>query len=598
VRVWLRPLAAALGVAALWLLSRPYLGIIHDAQVYVGRAVADLDPGGVGRELDFVRDRQSAFSLFGALARPLVGALGPGRAAEVLAAAGLAAWMAGAAGLAGRLWRGWTLVGALACLAALPADYGPLSVYHYGEAFATARPFAEGAALAGLGLAAAGRPWATWALIALAAALHPLMAAPAAAVAVVVLARRERRWLWLPAAGAAAVLAAAAAGAPAAARLFQPIDPAWRAVIAARTPAVFPAAWPAASWALLACQGASLALAAGAAAAPGAEQDEAGARLRWLAGGALAVGAAGLAVTTALPTQLVVQVQPWRALWIVAALAAAAVPGMAAGLWARGPGGRLALALIACAWLLRDVTAAALPLAAASLVVGVAWRAPPRPVVLTALALAGGLAIGTTLLRLAAGPQMHGSAALGPHAAVLKWGAHAAPVALLAGLAAIARPRLGPRAALAATGLAAAALALAAWTWDDRPAFTRAVEAGRARLAWPAGPVLWVDGFGTGWLVSGRPEWWSPFQGAGVVFDRPLALEWARRRALAVQAGLAGPKARVTRAGLARICQAADGPASVAAPDRRIAADAEALVRERWTAPGAAYAVFDCRPAG
>src|SRR5579862_9170081 len=81
------PVVGALAVVTLWLLSRPYLGIIHDSQIYIGRAVADLDPLGVGRELDFVRDQQSGLSVFGLMARPLVAIAGPASAAMWLTAA-------------------------------------------------------------------------------------------------------------------------------------------------------------------------------------------------------------------------------------------------------------------------------------------------------------------------------------------------------------------------------------------------------------------------------------------------------------------------------------------------------------------------------
>jgi hypothetical protein len=50
-------------VFLVFVLSRPYRGIVQDAHIYMGRALADLDPNGVGRDLMFVHG-QFGFSLF------------------------------------------------------------------------------------------------------------------------------------------------------------------------------------------------------------------------------------------------------------------------------------------------------------------------------------------------------------------------------------------------------------------------------------------------------------------------------------------------------------------------------------------------------
>jgi hypothetical protein len=81
--------------------------------------------------------------------------------------------------------------------------------------------------------------------------------------------------------------------------------------------------------------------------------------------------------------------------------------------------------------------------------------------------------------------------------------------------------------------------------------------------------VYWLGDHGVNWLVTGAPEWWSTFQGAGVVFDRGQAMDWSRRRQLAKAAGLysqPGQLAHVTRPGLARLCADADGPRWLVAP--------------------------------
>ena len=67
-------LGAAIAVAAF--LNHPFGGITGDAKIYIGRALADIDPDNVGRDLMFRLDGQSGFTVFRPLARWLVAHLG------------------------------------------------------------------------------------------------------------------------------------------------------------------------------------------------------------------------------------------------------------------------------------------------------------------------------------------------------------------------------------------------------------------------------------------------------------------------------------------------------------------------------------------
>ncbi len=49
---------------ALWTLTHPFQGIAGDTNVYIGRALADLDPTGIGRDMMFVDDGQSRLVCF------------------------------------------------------------------------------------------------------------------------------------------------------------------------------------------------------------------------------------------------------------------------------------------------------------------------------------------------------------------------------------------------------------------------------------------------------------------------------------------------------------------------------------------------------
>jgi hypothetical protein len=328
--------------------------------------------------------------------------------------------------------------------------------------------------------------------------------------------------------------------------------------------------------------------------------------------GAAGIAAAGVGLALAAPSLLVVQLQTWRALWLVSMLAALVTPYVALRLWSLGARGRVALAMLASAWLLRDAPLGVAATLAAAFVARYAPREPPRMLLLIAWAAAGGLALGTTAIRFEVAVGLENAVGFDPLAATLKAGALGAPLVALAVALALWTPSLGRRGGWAALAVALAALIATGFVWDDRPQIVRSVEAGGARIAAPRGALMWVDGFGTGWLVSGDPEWWSSLQGAGVVFDRPLAIEWARRRDLARAAGMTGANARVTGWGLAAICHAPDGPAAVLAPTWRVALDARPLATSTWPAPTTEpphpdtagrlvsardYALFPCAPA-
>jgi hypothetical protein len=172
----LRSVALWTAFAALLLVLRPYRGVFHDGRIYIGRAMANLDPAGVGRDLMYAHDAQTGFSLYPRLATALAAALGPSGASMLLSLAGLLVWGAAAITLMRRIAPGrlgWAAAGAVF---ALPASYGAFYSFSYGEAWATPRAFAEAAVLLSLTALFAGR-W-RWSLAALAAAalFHPLMA--------------------------------------------------------------------------------------------------------------------------------------------------------------------------------------------------------------------------------------------------------------------------------------------------------------------------------------------------------------------------------------------------------------------------------------
>ena len=66
--------AAIAALLVLWLFCHPYFGNNRGSLIYTARALADLDPGGVGQDAMFRLDGQSAFTVFTPLFRDLTAA--------------------------------------------------------------------------------------------------------------------------------------------------------------------------------------------------------------------------------------------------------------------------------------------------------------------------------------------------------------------------------------------------------------------------------------------------------------------------------------------------------------------------------------------
>jgi hypothetical protein len=598
------PWLALIATAAIFALSRAYQGVRHDSRLYVGDALARLDPGGVGRDLMFVHDGQFGFSLYTPLLARLIGAFGLANASLMAVVTALALWFVGLVLLTRALTTDRTPAtrwAVLVFVVALPAFYGPLNVISFGEPFATPRGLAEAAGLAGMAAYLSGRKITALALFVAGMLFHPIMGLCGLAAVYMALSLEDRRWLIPGGVVAAMLLAAAVLGLPIAERLLTVMDPQWRGLVEARSPILFPSLWPLQSWNRLAVQVATLAI--GASLLHG--------RARTLALGALAAGLIGLVALAVLGDRfsllLILQVQPWRMLEPVALLAAASLALCVLDLPRRGPGALLALAALIIGWLFmsRGVTGLCASAAALALVWldrRMRWSAPAR-VRFVALAVLG---LAVAVYAVAQGVALASAQAVlpptWPFSLGLVWnsGLPGLAAVLVVGIWATkgwAAPR--PGLLLGATVLL---VGLVVGLWDDRSSYVRFRDQGadsalRAMIASRPGDVLWLAGDMEPWVLAGRPSWASKMQGAGVVFSRPLAVSLQARVSRLSRAGLVGrdwlepltadgsgstfPKL----AQLVDLCLSADAPAWIVAPVTDDAGLDPALQAEIWSPP-------------
>ena len=592
---------AALIAFLVFVLSRPYRGIIQDAHIYMGRALADLDPAGVGRDLMFVHDGQFGFSLFRLVADAMVWGLGLALAAKSLAFLAALAWFFGIFAFAGQFAKGATVWVAVIFTALLPNSYGASYPLGFAELNAIPRPFAEALVLAGLAAFAASRSGIALLFIAAAALLHPIMALAGVAAVLAVLGWEDKRWFRLFALGAALSLLASWLGVPVLDRLFEVVDLALKSLHESRSPFLFPSQWPVESFPPLIVQTATLAIAAH------AQQG----RHRVILAAILVAGLGGIAMAAMfgdwLSSLLIVQAQPWRMAWLMAVSGAMAFGICSVNLWREGPSARVVLAVLVLCWSFETQLEVAAPAAILALLLRfraahfAPWFTPRRVATVWTFTLGVSAIWQLRLYAYLWHFAMAAPAGYGNPELVLMRGLLVLPLCALTVFFAIAKPRINPF--LMGAGVAVL-LAVALALWDHRTPAQRWMEESHpppdiaALLDRHPGEVLWIDGLAETWFVLGRPQWASPLQGGPIIFSNVLAAEWRRRMQLLMDMRLADQKsfapwseplsanrARLSQAGVRRLCERADAPAWIVAPLEQGTPPAPGVDMKRWTLP-------------
>ena len=532
----LRWLAAVLAILAWMLLAHPYGGLRHDGVLYFGQTLLHAGVPALRQDVFFAGGSQDQYSIYAYLMVPLYEHLGLlATHVGVL----LLSWLT-MTGAVMALLRQFEPTGrfylwGLLAFAVMSPIYGGGWVFSYGEAFVTARSFAEPLLLWSLVALLCNLRLVCVSLQALAALFHPLMALPVIAMSWCYLVEADRRWLWLLAA-VPAVLLAAVAGVPPWGGLLKTYDPYWWALVETGNRQVLIGNWTLEDkLTILLDLGVLLAVTR-------LRPADAWTRLIY----AVVITTTGLMVLTALGVDgwrsvLLTQLQLWRAHWIAHLLAMALAPWLIVKLWKRDG--------------LWKVSACALVLALLNSHIGTTHGAATLPLwALSSLAAWRVRKVSQATVRLSCACILLGVVGLSAYQLdslllqqswqfpSARWGDR---FIKFAAFPTIALPCFAALLYLAGKRLAGSVLALflsvvlllaSLASWDQRADLARAIEspsesphpfvahmAGNASVYWPTQliPV---------WGLLQHASHYSQQQGAGVLFNRDTALIFGPRR--------------------------------------------------------------------
>lgn len=522
-------------LAALWIAVHPYLGLIHDARLYLIQAINDIHHN-LQKDTFFANGSQGEFTLFSLPYQLLVRQFGPFQAMFAVFVGGQLAWFASLIYFTQSLFgRGQQSALASLGIILLYPFYDGTGTFRYGEPFATPRLFAEAFTLLALALCYRGRTKSAAFPLAAACVLHPIMALPGAAIVALLAALQYRRlWLFYGIALLAVVVSGGLGFAPFA-RLFARFDPVWFKIVYQRCNVAFLTDW---HWFGFITPVSDAGILTAAWMIAGTAERRFIAAVSTVAAGGVVISLLG---GDFLRDVLIVNLQFARVLWVVAVLS----NGWAAVLALRLPRGCVSrhLVLVAlAAQALATAVQAITPFLALIFVVAaacLAWEKRTGAPLSARLRLVAWLFAVPPLL-LTAGliyyVALPSRAALPEFWQFLLGFAVALTASAILALSLLGRIRPSPLFAWVAALLVLGGLA-AADRRDDWERFieTPNVPATLAGFVDGYNNIYWEDGLELLWFKLDRPDYYSCLQGTGTMFFRGTAMEYERR-----SSGLAG----------------------------------------------------------
>ncbi|MBD3666201.1 hypothetical protein H9Q16_19885 [Sulfitobacter sp. TSTF-M16] len=220
-------IAWLLAILAAYILTRPYVGLYHDAVLYTAQALQQSGAADLSEDLFFRFGNQGNLVLFPYVQGWLTAQIGLGPALKLLTALQAFLWLFALAMLARTIYperRNWLIAMAITVL--MGAGYG-IGVLSYAEGFVTPRPFAE--AFGMMALAFALRDETRRALLALivCTVCHPLVGLSVSGIWLTLAFVASIRLVTLVLLGLALIVAAAQAGVAPLSWLLETHDPVW-----------------------------------------------------------------------------------------------------------------------------------------------------------------------------------------------------------------------------------------------------------------------------------------------------------------------------------------------------------------------------------